>query len=712
MRSLATPLALLTLSAAGPVVSSQTVHLDPHVVTASRTPQAPGHVSVTVTLLDAEAIRRAPTATLDAALRSVPGFSLFRRSDSLTANPTGQGVSLRGLGPSGASRSLILLDGVPLNDPFGGWVAWSKVPREGLSRIELVPGGGATAWGNAALGGVVQVISAPPSASGGAAVAVLGDYGTRSAELSLAHEANRDTLQLRGRMFSTDGFGLVAPEHRGPVDIPAWSRHRWISGNWQRELGTGVALAAILRHFEEERGNGTPYQRNASRENFLSLRASGQPAPGFSWHAVGYLQDQTFASTFGSINALRTLETPASEQYAVPSDALGAAWTGHWEHAPAQHTSMGFDFREVAGETRERFAFSNGAFTRSRTAGGRQRVAGGFALHDRLLAPGVRMTAGIRWDSWRDSGGHRRELELATGAGLRNDVHPDRDGSALSPSFGLIWRPQANLRLRANLQRAYRRPTLNELYRPFRVGPNVTEANPDLDTERVNSGEFGVEWTVLGRAGGPSSAISSPPIRGPAPPAFTLGVVAFRNDLRDVVGNVTIARGPGTFPLVGFIAAGGVGRQRLNLERSRVQGFELSARWRTPRGAAFSADYLCNDATVTRSAAAPALAGLRIAQVPRHSASLGAVLEAGAGLVVTPRIRWIGRQFEDDENELVLGEVVVADFGVSRSLGTNLEVFLNLENLGDVRVETGRTAGGLVNIGAPRLAMLGVRGSW
>ncbi|MEX2044990.1 MAG: TonB-dependent receptor, partial [Opitutus sp.] len=272
-----------------------------------------------------------------------------------------------------------------------------------------------------------------------------------------------------------------------------------------------------------------------------------------------------------------------------------------------------------------------------------------------------------------------------------------------------VWRQSDAWRFRANLQRAFRRPTLNELYRPFRVGPNVTEANPELRTERVNSGELGVEWTLRGMpVQPPDSNLVSPPLRRPV---LTLGAVAFWNDLRDAVGNVTIAHGPGIFPIVGFVAAGGVGRQRLNLERSRVQGLELSARWRPARGAALTADYLYNDATVRRSTLAPGLEGNRLAQVARQSAALGAALE-WAGFILTPRVRWIGRQFEDDENELVLGEVVVGDIGITRGLGPHMEIFLNVENLGDARIETGRTAVGLVNVGTPRLAMLGVRASW
>src|SRR5882672_4729825 len=155
------------------------------VVSASRTPVPPREVPFSLTALSGETLRNTPATTLDGALRSVPGFSLFRRTDSLTANPTTQGVSIRGLGPSGASRSLVLLDGVPLNDPFGGWVAWSKVPRESLVGAELVRGGGATAWGNAALGGVVQLLTESPGATRGRVAASFGDFSTHSAELAV-----------------------------------------------------------------------------------------------------------------------------------------------------------------------------------------------------------------------------------------------------------------------------------------------------------------------------------------------------------------------------------------------------------------------------------------------------------------------------------------------------------------------------------------------
>ncbi len=690
--------------------------LGPMVVTANRMQQAPAEVAATLRVLYPDTLRETPSATLDGALRSVPGFSLFRRSDSLSANPTAQGVSLRGLGPSGASRSLLLLDGVPLNDPFGGWVAWTKLPREGLGRVEVVPGGGASAWGDAALGGVVQIFSAnpaprleiydrPPAPIAWMHVgslrlaAIVGDYDTRSFELSAIVPVGQGVLQILGRTFGTGGFSLVAPEDRGAIDQAAWNRHRWLTLRFRQPVGK-LDLLATARVFEETRNNGTPYQRNGSREKFLSLALSGKPSDSFLWHAVTYVQSQGFASTFSSVNATRTAETPASDQFAVPSTAFGAAWTGILAHRDQSRTSFGADTRRVRGETREHFTFTGGDFTRLRVAGGKQAVAGFFAQHERLMLRDVRASLGLRLDAWEDSDGHRREGDRFTGVLSRDDRYADRDGTSFSPSAGLVWTPTSRWRLRASAQQAFRRATLNELYRPFRVGPNVTEANASLGTERVRTGELGLLWSL------PDTKSSKDPA------LLALGVTAFHNDLQDAVGNVTLARGPGTFPLFGVLSAGGVGRQRLNLDRTRVRGIELSATARPFPDLSLTADYLYNDAKVRRATVAPALVGKRLAQVPRHTASLGAVWKAPGQLSVVPRLRWIGRQFEDDENQLTLGEVVIVDLSVSHALSKQLEVFLSCENLGNARIETGRTADGLVNTGTPRLLLAGLRGSW
>ncbi len=704
MTSRAPALALLLLAPPlrAELIPVDPVPLAPVTVTATRAPQRSDQAPFSLVTLSGRELRASPAGTVDGALRAVPGFSLFRRSDSFTANPTAQGVSLRGLGPSGASRSLVLLDGIPLNDPFGGWVSWSKVPRESLSRVEIVRGGGATAWGNAALGGVIQLLTeaAPPTGTGRLA-ASYGDFATRSIELVANQRVGPGNLQLSGRAFATNGFLLVAPEDRGPVDVAAWSRHHWLAARWRQSVGDRGSLTVSGRAFRETRGNGTTYQRNASAEDSLSIALDVAASRTFSWTALAYGQDQTFSSTFSSVNATRTSETPASDQFDVPAAALGAAWTGVWVETNGARTSAGVDFRGVRGETRENFTFSAGDFTRQRIAGGAQEFVGAFALHERPLAEMWRLTVGARLDGWRERDGHRREQDGASGASLRDDHYADRDGVEFSPSAGLLWSPAPGWRLRLAGQQAFRRPTLNELYRPFRVGSVITEANAALKTERVTSGELGVDWSVPA----PSDFHGA---RGPD--RVRLGASVFWNELRDAVSNVTLFRGPGTFPVVGFVPVGGTGRQRLNLDRLRVRGVELSADWRPAPWATFFAAYLYNDARVQRAGVAPALEGKRLAQVPRHTVSLGATARAGR-LAFTPRMRVIGRQFEDDENQLILGTAAVVDASLAWTVRAG-EIFVTVENAGDARIETGRSADGLVNTGTPRLTTGGIRWSW
>ncbi len=684
-------LLLLLLTALPLTAAEPPAQLERLVVTTTRSAVPLADSPLAVDLFGASDLEAAPSLALDDVLRGSAAFSLFRRSGSLTANPTAQGVSLRGLGPSGASRSLVLLDGIPLNDPFGGWVSWTKLPRTGLDRVELVRGGGSGTWGNAALGGTIQLLSAPLERDASALTALVGDYGTRSGEARLTRTTGDGAVSVAARAFASDGFFLVAPERRGSIDRRAAARHHWAQAAWRTVLPGETRLQLTARTFDEERDNGTPLQRNRTRETLVSAALEGAVAGGPTWSAVAYAQDQTFASFFSGVNADRTAETPASDQYDVPARAAGAAVTASWIHAGDARTTAGADVRWVEGETREFFLLANGAFTRRRIAGGEQRFAGAFVQHERPLASGWRASLGARIDRWENRDGIRRESDLATGAFVRDDRYADTDGVEFSPTAGLVWTPRPGLRVRAAAYRAFRVPTLNELHRPFRVGNVITEANPALAEETLTGVETGVEATFA--RGGLQAAV-------------------FQNDLDDAVANVTLGRGPGNVPGVGFVPAGGSGRQRRNLDAVRVRGLELGGFWLPHRDLRLTADYLLSDARVRRASPPADLAGKRLAQVPRHTLVLGGTWSAPAAVRVSARIRWTSAQFEDDENALRLAAATTVDLGLSRTFADRWTVFASVENLFDERVETGRSADGLVNVAPPRFAHGGVRWAW
>src|SRR5437762_8305647 len=157
--------------------------LRPVLVTPTRREQKAGDAPAAVTVITRDDVTHSASQTVDDLLRQVPGFSLFRRSSSIVGHPTTQGLSLRGIGPSGTSRALVLLDGVPLNDPFGGWVYWNRVPLQSIEQIEVVHGGGSSVWGNYALGGVVHVITRRPTERATLFEASYGTHDTMNFDL-------------------------------------------------------------------------------------------------------------------------------------------------------------------------------------------------------------------------------------------------------------------------------------------------------------------------------------------------------------------------------------------------------------------------------------------------------------------------------------------------------------------------------------------------
>ena len=193
-------------------------------ITANRVGTPLGETAESVEVLSRQEMESAAAEAVDQVLRQVPGFTLFRRSDSRTANPTSQGASLRGVGGNGASRTVVLFDDIPLNDPFGGWIYWGRIPREDVSSIEVLRGGGSSLYGSGALSGVVNVT--PQTTAGNLISAELSGGSESTPDVSLATSwlLKSWSLGTSGEFFRTGGYILVPADQRGTVDTAA--KHR------------------------------------------------------------------------------------------------------------------------------------------------------------------------------------------------------------------------------------------------------------------------------------------------------------------------------------------------------------------------------------------------------------------------------------------------------------------------------------------------------
>ncbi len=655
---------------------AQEARADRIVVQADRLPDAQTAAPFSVRVIDAEELRRAPQARLDDVLRAqVPGFSLFRRNSSRTANPTTQGVTLRNFGPSGAGRTLVLLDGIPLNDPFAGYVLWSQVPTASIDSLLVQPGGGAGLFGNAALAGTIFLVSKPLDGKSGALTGSVGNRESYEVSLDGTVRAGAVAAAVFAEGFSTGGYPVVAAGQRGPVDTNARAETGLIDlrAEWQMGLNTSLRLRG--RAFAEERGNGTRATSNESQgEDVSAVWTAKFPDQAAELQVSGYGQGRRFRATFSSVNARRDFETPALDQFQVPATAAGGSAV--FSRVLGDHrVVVGGDGRWVEGETNERFFWNGVTFRRLREAGGEQIFAGIFAEDTWSLSPRTTVVGSLRLDHWELTNGFRKETERATGAVLSNVRFEDQDGNEVNGRLGVRQEMTGGWALRGAFYSGFRVPTLNELYRPFRVGNDVTEANAALRPEHLLGGEVGVEWQAAA--------------------GLRLTGTGFLNRLEDAVSNVTV--GPGT--------GGGVLRQRRNVDLVVAPGFEAAVEWQVVPGLLFRAGYLFTQPTIERAAEVD-LRGKLLAQTPEHVFTGAVEWSPAARWFVSGQVRYSDRQFEDDQNARVLAPYTTVDAAVRYEFTERSAAALRVENLFDVEIESGRAANGVLSIGTPRLVSL------
>ena len=634
-----------------------------------------------------------PVQPVENALRDVPGLQQFRRSDARSANPTSQGVTLRGLGGNASSRALLILDGVPQADPFGGWVAWPGYDVLALSSARITRGGGSGAEGQGAISGTIELFSD----NVGDRIELGAAYGSRNsvdADLLFGRELGQGQLTISANYARGDGFIPIIEGQRGTVDRPAEYEQAGLAVRFVAPLSDEIELQSNVRAFTDDRERGFAFSENHNDGADASIRLVDRSSD-WQWSALGYVQIRNFDVSFGGVADDRNSVSRVFEQYNVPSTGLGARFEVRPPVGDAIELRIGGDWRRTEGETNENFFFAdNDTPRRSRRAGGTTATYGGFVEASVQASDALVLTGGGRLDLWSIDNGFRREIELINpfpGAVRSDEKFTNRSGSEFTGRGGFAFDANDALTLRGAAYLGWRLPTLNELFRPFRVGDDATAANELLEPERVKGAELGLDWNSAG---------------------VTLGVTAFYNQLDNAIANVTLATGPGVFPGVGFVAAGASYSQRQNLDAIRSKGVEIDALFdlgELAEGLTFRAGYSFVDATVKGSGDAAPIDGLRPAQVPRHNASGTIRWEKDNGSGASLSARYIGQQYEDDVNILSLADAFTIDGRMALAVNDRLLVETRVENLLDARVETAVSSNGIIERAFPRTFWIGLR---
>ena len=651
-------------------------------VTAEHLPQAVGQAGYSTVSLSEDAI--AGFDQLDAALEQVPGFSLFRRSTSLNANPTTQGVTLRAIAPSAASRALVLLDGVPLNDPFGGWVIWSAVPDEDIGGATIIRGAGSGPYGSGALTGTVLLSERNDTDGLSQADVSGGNLDTFRAGASGGAEIGPVKLFASGEAEHSNGWLAVEPDERGAAD----DRVRYNSGSatlrGETDLGDGVTMTARGGYYDLLQGAGLVGAEATAEGETASLTiARAIEDDDIGWRLQSWLIHSNLSnisvSTTNTLALPQSATTPADDQYATPAlgwgmnaAALGESGAFQWE--------AGADLRDDSGESRELYSFSKTLqqYLDARRSGGQLVIAGVYGEASYDAKPWL-FTLGLRGDYWATSQGHLEQSVLSSGVATLDDDFAGRDGTVPSGRAALRREFDDGEFLRVAAYSDFRVPTLNELYRPFRVGNVVTNENPDLTPEKL----YGVE---AGWGGTTSFANWS--------------LTGFWNKLHDAVENVTI-------PLSNCAPGTGTCERRENVPDIDALGLEADISEPLTSALSLRQALSWTDARVHGGADDPALTGKRPAQAPGAVATAGAVWSPIEVLTFETDMRWVGAQYEDDLNTIKLGSALTLGFRVDWRVRDGVSLFGKIDNALDAKVATGNTTG-VINIGEPRVFEIGV----
>jgi outer membrane receptor protein involved in Fe transport len=622
-----------------------------------------------------------PAAQLDDKLRQQAGFELFRRSSSRVQNPTSQGISLRGLGSTAASRTLVLEDSVPLNDPFGGWIHWDEIPAEAVQAVTIATGGGSDLYGSSALGGVIDVVPARPSAvptagpTAGRLDASAAGGGQQTSLAGVRGDASgaQWSQLLAADWFRTAGYIPTAPSVAGPVDVPANLHYQAAHSETDRTYRAAGRVFLIGNMLNEARGNGTPLTDNATRLWRYIAGDDWSAGPIASGRVRLFGSDegyrQSFSSVSSPVNAPRSAETLTRLQ-SVRTQEVGGASDATFALSPVALVA-GADVRDIRA-TDDENPIASGAPSGVADSSARQRFIGGFA---EALAAHKAWSAALSLRLDAVSNFNTRVITEPSSV-AQPVLTPDRSEFIASPRLGVVRQLPANAALHASVFRAFRSPTMNELYRTGQVGAQITEANPQLQSERATGWELGATY-------------ASP--RG----ALALGATYFWTEINRPVSAVLLSTNL---------------YLRENLGQILSQGTELHLDLRPRKAISATFGYQYAHAVVTRFSAQPALVGNWIPEVPRQSFTAQLRAQSSRLGELTLAARAGGRAFDDSANTFVLASFFQLDLSARHDFHRRWTATLTLQDLLNQRPDVARTP--TLTLGSGFLAQAGVAIHW
>jgi len=645
------------------------------VVTATRSERSIDEVPESVSVVTSQAIADTPGQALDDILRRSPSVDL-PNATSYQLHPTADNISMRGLG---GIRALVLLDGVPMNDPFFGYLQWSRVPLELVNQVEIVRGGGATLWGNYAMGGVINIRTREPVTDELAFEASDGSFNTYRANAFGSYLfSDSARVALSGGRNHTDGYMQIGPDVRGPVDVPTAFTSNNAAFRGSVDVTSSLKATARVDYFDNDQTLQTRLSHNAQH----TWNYAGSLQQAFSRNAnltlTAFGSDSTFTTdNTGGFDGIPENQAEFLENvHRTPVKDVGVSlvWSHDIHWGWLRSYSMGADYHRIAGEDISDIFDETQTRVRTDIGRGKQRFAGGFVQASiRPLEP-LEILASLRYQSF-----HNFDAFDGTPGGLGKA--PDSAETSTDPRISVRYSVNHAFALRGAYYKAFRAPTLDNLYRAFSVPFGIFYANPELVPETLRGGEVGFDVHVA---------------------HLRTQVTAYTNSIDNLITSRTLQFDE--LP-AGFF----FGTRNINAGTARSRGLELESQMDIATGWTAAVAYTFADSRITDNPLDPISVDRQIADVPENRASVSVTYETHWGLRITPQFRWLQSSYGDNDHTLPVDAQHIFALSSSYSVNEFAQVFVNIENLFNEHYIANNSGFNPPLRGTPFTAVAGVR---
>ena len=666
------------------------------VVTASRTPQTLADVPASVSVVSAEQVRDTPAQGLDDVLQLVPGLNLTQIGPYV-GHPTAYNEAMRGL-PTTETRMLVLMDGIPVNDPFFGYIQWNRIPLDEIERVEIVRGGGSPLWGNAAMGGVVNVITEPPGSNQLDLDASGGSYGGyRGSAYGVARISDGLALTTNVAFSGTDGyqttpaswvsFGTV--NLRSPLFTPTSFNAANASVRADFAPASDLSGFVVVDYHSNNQVLTTPIGQDDQRTWTFAGQVTKTFAGGGSLTATAFHGDSNFVTNNPHLLTFTT-EYDSNVHRTPVTDTGGSLIWSQTLPGMLKSYSLGMDAHVISGKDFANYFLPSGQLAAPTIVGGGQQLfVAGFAEARLQPIPRLEINGSVRYQYYRNSDGIDT-FPPAIGA------IPASSQTSTDPRVDVRYSLTDSLALRGAYYQSFRAPTLDQLYRTFAdTSAGIFEGNPFLKPETLQGGEVGLD-------------LNRPGFRGQLTYYDTTidNLITQRNltpaENPTVLG-VVCGFDPATFAFLSCT-------RNINAARAVARGVELEGDWALGPAVTAGFAYTYADSHYTANPEDPTAVGQRLEGVPEHNVSGRIAYQAPAGWRLAADLRWVSKSFGDahPDDNLIQQAHFVMDVSGSYPLRRNLTAYVEIQNLTDSRY-IANNGGGAPILGTPLEVMSGLR---